>query len=90
MALNLIGCKWVFRIKRHANGSIECYKAHIVAKGFHQIPSVDFGETFSPVIKPTTVCTVLSIAVSRGWVIHQFDVQNVFLNGHLFENVYMS
>ena len=51
---------------------------------------MDFGETFSPVIKPTTVRTVLSLAVSREWEIHQFDVQNAFLHGHSFEDVYMS
>lgn len=80
----------MFRIKRNANGSIERYKARLVTKGFHRVPGVDFGETFSPVIKPTMVCTVLFLAVSRGWVLHQFDVQNEFLHGHLFEDVYMS
>ena len=51
---------------------------------------MDFGETFSTVIKPTTVRTVLSLVVSRGWAIRQFDVQNAFLHVHLFEDVYMS
>ena len=68
-ARNVIGCKWVFRVKCHADGSVERYKARLVAKGFHQLPGIDFGETFSPVIKPTTVRTILSIAVSRGWVL---------------------
>lgn len=64
LARNIIGCKWVFWIKRHVDGSIEHYKALLVAKGFHQVPGVDFGETFNPVIKPTTVHTVLSLVVS--------------------------
>ena len=81
-AHNVIRCKWVFQIKRNADGSVECYKAHLVAKGFHQLPGVDFGETFSPVIKPTTIRTILSIVVSKG-------VENAFLHGHLFEDVYM-
>uniref|UniRef100_A0A2N9GWF8 Reverse transcriptase Ty1/copia-type domain-containing protein n=1 Tax=Fagus sylvatica TaxID=28930 RepID=A0A2N9GWF8_FAGSY len=61
---NLIGCKWVFRTKRKADGSVERHKARLVAKGFHQQPGVDFDETYNPVIKPTTVRTVLSIAIS--------------------------
>ena len=66
---NIVGYKWVFQIKRLADGSVERYKACLVAKGFHQVPGVDYGETFSPVIKPTTVRTVLSLAVSKGWVL---------------------
>jgi hypothetical protein len=89
-AQNVIGCKWVFRLKRKADGSIERYKARLVAKGFHQQPGIDYGETYSPVIKPTTVCMVLSIALSAGWSVHQIDIQNAFLNGNLSEEVYMS
>jgi hypothetical protein len=87
---NLIGCKWVFRIKRHADGSIERFKAWLVAKGFHQQPGIDYGETYSPVIKPTTVRAVLSIAISAGWSIRQIDIQNAFLHGQLSEDVFMS
>jgi hypothetical protein len=86
---NIIGCKWVFRIKRKANGTIERYKARLVAKGFHQQPGVDYGETYSPVIKPTTVRTVLALAISAGWPIRQIDVNNAFLHGTISENVFM-
>jgi hypothetical protein len=71
---NTTGCKWVFRIKRHADGTVERYKAQLVAKGFHQQFGVNYEETYSPVIKPTTVRTVLSIAISAGWKIHQIDI----------------
>ena len=54
-AQNVIGCKWVFWVKRHADGFVEHYKARLVAKGFHQLLGIDFGETFNPVIKPTII-----------------------------------
>uniref|UniRef100_A0A2N9IR27 Reverse transcriptase Ty1/copia-type domain-containing protein n=1 Tax=Fagus sylvatica TaxID=28930 RepID=A0A2N9IR27_FAGSY len=87
---NLIGCKWVFRVKRHADGSIERFKAQLVAKGFHQQPGIDYGETYSLVIKPTTVRAILSIAISVGWSIRQIDIQNAFLHGHLSKDVFMA
>lgn len=87
---NVIGCKWVFRIKRNPDGSIARYKARLVAKGFHQRPGLDYKETFSPVVKPTTIRVVLSIAISQGWNVNQLDVNNAFLHGHIAENVYMS
>ncbi len=87
---NLVGCKWVFLIKRKADGSIERHKARLVAKGFHQQPGLDYDETYSPVIKPTTVRTVISLAISYGWSLRQIDIQNAFLHGTLTEQVFMS
>lgn len=69
-----IGCKWAFRLKENPDGSINKYKAHLVAKKFHQQAGSDFTETFSPVVKPVTVCTVLTIAISNKWFIQQIDV----------------
>jgi hypothetical protein len=79
----------VFRIKRHVDGSIDRYKARLVAKGFNQRPSLDYTETFSPVVKPVTICTVLTLVVMQGWSLRQLDVNNAFLHGHLTEKVYM-
>ena len=84
-----IGCKWVFRTKENPDGSVNRYKARLVAKGFHQRAGSDFQETFSPVIKPVTVRTVLTIAVTNKWIIQQIDVNNAFLNGTLEEEVFM-
>jgi hypothetical protein len=88
--MTIVGCKWVFKIKRKANVTIERYKARLVAKGFHQQPGIDFAETYSPLVKHITIRTVLALAVSAGWAIHQVDVSNAFLNGLLQETVYMA
>ena len=85
----IVDNKWVFKIKRNPDGSIQRHKARFVEKGFQQRPGIDFQETFSPVIKPSTVKVVLSVAVSRHWDVRQIDVNNAFLNGILTEEVFM-
>ena len=79
----------MYRIKHRVDGSIERYKAHLVARGFAQQEGIDYSETFSPVIKQDTVKLVFFIAVSRNWKIHQVDIHNAFLNNVLTEEVYM-
>ena len=79
----VIGCKWVFKVKLKPNGSLERYKVRLVAKGFQQTLGLDDFETFSPVVKPTTIRIVLSFALSLQWPIKQLDVHNAFLNGDL-------
>jgi hypothetical protein len=77
-----------FRHKFHADGTLAPYKARWVCRGFSQQQGVDFGETFSPVCKPSTIRVVLSLVVSSVWPIHQLDVKNAFLHGTLNETVY--
>lgn len=84
-----IGYKWVYRIKENPDGTINKYKARLVAKGFHQQYGFDFKETFSPVVKPVTIRIILTLALTFRWDIKQIDINNVFLHGHLNEEIYM-
>ncbi|TYJ96957.1 putative mitochondrial protein [Cucumis melo var. makuwa] len=83
------GKKWVFRLKRNTDGSIRWYKTRLVAKGFHQHLGVDFFETFSPVVKASTIRVILNLAVTNGWQLRQLDFNNAFLNGNLTKTVYI-
>jgi hypothetical protein len=80
--------KWVFKVKTKSDGSIERYKAHLVARGFQQTQGLDYDETFAPVAHMTIVRTLIAVAASSSWTISQMDVKNSFLNGDLQE-VYM-
>jgi hypothetical protein len=87
---NVVTGKWLFRHKLTSDGSLDCYKAHWVLRGFTQRPGVDYDETFSPIVKFATVRSVLSLALSRDWAIHQLDIKNAFLHDTLTEIVYCS
>ncbi|XP_019090156.1 PREDICTED: uncharacterized protein LOC109128397 [Camelina sativa] len=84
-----IGCKWLYKIKYHADGTIERYKARLVSKGYTQEEEVDFHETFSPVCNLTSVKLLLAISAISGFTLHQLDISNAFLNGDLDEEIYM-
>jgi hypothetical protein len=84
-----ITCKWVYKIKTSSDGSLECYKAYLVAHGFQQEHGHDYDETFAHMAHMTTIRTLLAVASICAWSISQLDVKNVFLNGELHEEVYM-
>lgn len=73
----------MFKLKQKPDGSIDRYKARLVVKGFKQRYNIDYNDTFSPVVKPTTIRLMFSIVVSRGWHLRQVDVQNAFLHRDL-------
>jgi transposase InsO family protein len=88
---NIIGSKWVYRLKRKADGSIDKYKARLVARGFTQIYGVDYFDTYSPVAKMASVRTILAMAARFDWDIESFDFNGAYLNGTLDddEELYM-
>lgn len=85
-----VGLKWVFKLKKDAQGDIIKRKARLVAKGYVQRPGVDFDEVFAPVTRLETVRLLIAVAAYEGWEIHQMDVKSAFLNGELQEEVYVT
>jgi hypothetical protein len=85
----LVRCKWIYRTKREIDDQVSRYKAILVAKGFQHIHGIDYDETFSPIENMDSIRLVLSIAVAKGWEVHQLYVTNYFLRGDLSEDIYM-
>jgi hypothetical protein len=88
---NVVGSKWVFRIKRKADGSIEKYKARLVARGFTQVYGEDYFNTYSPVARLCSFRLILALAARYDWDIESFDFVGAYLNGELDSNeeIYM-
>lgn len=84
-----IGLKWVFKLKRNSDGSINKHKARLVAKGYVQRHGIDFEEVFAPVARLETIRLLVNLAASNGWEVHHLDVKTAFLHGELQETVYV-
>lgn len=82
-------CKWVFRVKRNPDGTVEKYKARLVVKGFKQRKGIDFEQTFSPVARMASIRALLSVSAKEKLHLTQFDVSTAFLNSKLKEEIYM-
>ncbi len=83
-------CRWVFKIKSKTDGTIDCYKARLVCKGFKQKANIDYGETFASVGRYESIRLLLAIAAAKGMNITQFDIKTAFLYGILKEYILMT
>ena len=86
---SMVGSRWIYKVKKAANGSVEKYKAKFLAWGFSQIEGIDYEETFAPITRYSSMRTILSLSAQMGWHIHQMDVKTAFLNGIIEEEVYI-
>ena len=86
---SVVTSKWIYKIKHAADGSIDKFKARFVARGFSQKEGIDYTETFAPIARYSTIRSIISLASTMGWKLHQMDVKTAFLNGVLKEEVYM-
>lgn len=78
-----------FTLKKNIDGTIDWYKVYLVVKSLHEWPKVDFTKIFSPMVIPTIIQIVVTIALSHMWFPRQLNVNNVFQNVAIFEEVYM-
>ena len=85
----IVTSKKIYKIKHAADGSIEKYKARLMARGFSQKEGIDYEENFAPVAIYTSIKLVIALATVMKWKIHQMDVKTIFLNGVVEEEVYV-
>jgi hypothetical protein len=75
----------MYKIKHNVDEFMNKYKARLVTKGYAQIYGINYEETYNLIAKLTTIRTIIIITTTKGWFLHQMDVNNVFLHGDLQE-----
>ena len=87
---NIVGSKWVLKVKRNSDGSLDRFKARLVAQGYTQTRGTDYEDVFVPVAKYSTIRSLLTLANAHNLEVHQLDVKTAFLNGSVEHDIYMS
>jgi hypothetical protein len=82
---SIVNSKCIYKIKIVADGSVEKYKEIFVARGFSQVEGIHYEDKFSPLDRYTSICMIISLAISIGWRLHQMDVKTTFVNGEIEE-----
>jgi hypothetical protein len=85
----IVGSKWVFRIKRGPDSTIQKYKARLIAQGFTQVEGINFNQTFAPVAKFSSLRTIFALTAEHDLEVHQMDIKAAYLNANLNEEIYM-
>jgi hypothetical protein len=80
---SVVTSKWIYKIKHAVDGRVEKYKARFMARGFSQVEEIDYEEKFFIVSRYTSICTIISLAASMGWRLHQMNLNTTFLNGDI-------
>jgi hypothetical protein len=85
----VVTSKWIYKINHATDGSVKKYKTRFVARGFSQVEGIDYEETFAPVARYTSIRTIIALAASMGWKLHQMDVKTTLINDEIEEEVYI-
>jgi hypothetical protein len=86
---DVVSSKWLFKIKHVVDGSIEKYKERFVTRGFSQKEGIDYEEAFAPIVRCTSIKTIVALVANMKWKLHQMDVKTTFLKGVIKEEVYI-
>lgn len=87
--MHITSSKWVFKTKLKSDGTLDRFKARVIAKGYHQIDGLNYTEKFSLIVKPRTIQLIITIVLVHHQPLRQLDVKNVFLHGLISESIYM-
>eukprot|EP00253_Pinus_taeda_P035845 PITA_35845 len=86
---SMVSSRWLYKVKRVADGSVEKQKERFVARGFSQVEGIDYAETFAPIARYSSIRSMLALSAQMGWKIHQMDVKTTFPNGKIEGEVYI-